>query len=334
MAVTLPLKFPLAVLPTPLIPASRLQQALGSPPVLVKRDDLTGFALAGNKARKLEFLVGDALARHCDVLITGGGPGSNHCQATAVAAKVAQLACHLVMYGSEPARPHPNLAFARCAGAEVTFTGDADRSSVDLGLAETAGRLTAAGHRPYIVPRGGATAVGAAAYGLAAAELAGQLASLRVEPEIVVVATGSCGTQAGLLAGAVAGNHPWRIIGASVSRPPAECRERVLRLARECADLMGWPPADPGRVEVRDARGPGYGAVSAAGAQAARLAAAAEGLLLDPVYTAKAFGELLSVIREEVQGPAVFVHTGGIAGAVLEAVNRHDATGGSADDRP
>lgn len=325
MAVTLPPRFPLATLPTPLIPAARLQQALGSPPVLVKRDDLTGFALAGNKARKLEFLVGDALGRGCDLLVTGGGPGSNHCQATAAAAKVARLGCHLVMYGREPAHPHPNLAFARCAGARVAFTGDAERSSVDQALADVAGRLTAAGHRPYVIPRGGATAVGAAGYGLAAAELAGQLAARGIEPEIILVATGSCGTQAGLLAGAAAGNHPWRIIGVSVSRPPAQCRERVLRLARECADLMGWPAAGPGRVEIRDARGPRYGAASAAGTQAARVAADAEGLLLDPVFTAKAFGELLSVIREGLQGPAVFVHTGGTAGAVLEAMHMDQA---------
>ena len=196
-----PAKVPAGRLPTPLIPAARLQQALHSPPVLVKRDDLTGFALAGNKARKLEFLTGDAL-------VTGGGPGSNHCQATAAAARVAHLACHLVMYGNEPARPHPNLAFARCAGTEVTVTGQADRGSVDPALAETAGRLTAAGHRPYVIPRGGATAVGAAGCGLAVAELAGQLASLGIEPEFVVVATGSCGTQAGLLAGTAAGTIP------------------------------------------------------------------------------------------------------------------------------
>ena len=334
MAVTLPPRFPLATLPTPLIPAARLQRALHSPPVLVKRDDLTGFALAGNKARKLEFLAGDALARGCDVLVTGGGPASNHCQATAAAARVAQLACHLVMYGSKPARPHPNLAFARCAGAQVTFTGQADRGSVDQALAETAGRLAAAGHRPYVIPRGGATAVGAAGYGLAVAELAGQLAALGIEPEVIVVATGSCGTQAGLLAGTAAGNHPWRIIGASVSRPPGECRQRVLRLARECAGLLGWPPADPRRVEVRDARGPGYGTASAAGARAARLAAGAEGLLLDPVFTAKAFAELLAMIRAGLRGPAVFVHTGGTAGAVLEAVNRQDTAGAGDDAGP
>ena len=196
MALKLPDRYPLAALPTPLVRSRRLERMLDSPPILVKRDDLTGFALAGNKARKLEFLLGDALAGGCDVLVTGGGPGSNHCQATAVAARVAGLSCHLVMYGTERAPVHPNLALARCLGATVSFTGHDDRGSVDPALAKVADGLAAAGRRPYVIPRGGATAVGAAGYGLAVAELADQLRSLEMEPEIVVVATGSCGTQA------------------------------------------------------------------------------------------------------------------------------------------
>ena len=331
MALKLPDRYPLAALPTPLVRSRRLERMLDSPPILVKRDDLTGFALAGNKARKLEFLLGDALAGGFDVLVTGGGPGSNHCQATAAAARVAGLSCHLVMYGTERAPVHPNLALARCLGATVSFTGQDDRGSVDPALAKVADGLAAAGRRPYVIPRGGATAVGAAGYGLAVAELAGQLRSLEMEPEIVIVATGSCGTQAGLLAGVTAHSLPWRIVGATVSRPPEECRERVLRLAAECGALLGWQPAEPGRVEIRDARGPGYGTASAAGAQAARLAARTDGLLLDPVYTAKAFAELVSMIGAGLQGPAVFVHTGGTAAAVLELMTGRDAGKGACD---
>ncbi|MGH3403145.1 MAG: pyridoxal-phosphate dependent enzyme, partial [Streptosporangiaceae bacterium] len=148
MALTLPDRYPLAALPTPLTRSGRLERVLDGPPILIKRDDLTGFALAGNKARKLEFLLGDALAGGCDALVTGGGPGSNHCQATAAAARVAGLSCHLVMYGNEPARPYPNLALARRLGAVVSFTAQADRGSVDPALAEVAGGLAAAGHRP------------------------------------------------------------------------------------------------------------------------------------------------------------------------------------------
>ena len=331
MALSLPDRYPLAALPTPLVRSRRLERVLDSPPILIKRDDLTGFALAGNKARKLEYLLGDALAGGCDVLVTGGGPGSNHCQATAAAARVAGLSCHLVMYGTDPPRAHPNLALARRLGATVSFTRQDERGSVDLALGEAADSLAAAGHRPYVIPRGGATAVGAAGYGLAVEELAGQLRSLGMTPEVVVVATGSCGTQAGLLAGVTGLSLPWRIIGATVSRPPAECRERVLQLARDCGTLLGWPPAEPGRVRVRDARGPGYGTASAAGAQAACLAARADGLLLDPVYTAKAFGALLSMIRAGLQGTAVFVHTGGTAAAVLDLMTVRDARKGACD---
>ena len=116
-----------------------------------------------------------------------------------------------------------------------------------------------------------------------------------------------------------------------MSRPPEECRERVLRVAAECGALLGWQPAEPGRVEIRDARGAGYGSASAAGARAARLAAVAAGLLLDPVFTAKAFAELLSMIGAGLQGPAVFVHTGGTAAAVLELMTGRDAGKGACD---
>jgi 1-aminocyclopropane-1-carboxylate deaminase/D-cysteine desulfhydrase-like pyridoxal-dependent ACC family enzyme len=197
-------RFPLAALPTPLLRAERLERALGAPPVYLKRDDLTGFALAGNKARQLELLVGEAAARGCDSLVTGGGPGSNFCQAAAAAARVAGLRCVLVLYGTEPSPSPTNLALARAFGAEVRFTGRPERESVDPALAAAAAELTAGGRRPYLVPRGGATAVGAAGYALAVAELAAQLEAERVTPELVLVATGSGGTQAGLVAGTLA----------------------------------------------------------------------------------------------------------------------------------
>lgn len=308
-----PPRFRLALLPTPLQPAERLARALASPPIHVKRDDLVGFALAGNKARKLELLLGDALEQSSDVLVTGGGPGSNHCQAAAAAARVAGLDCRIVMYGAEPANPPANLRLARAFGAEIRFTGDPDRRSVDRGLEETAAELVQGGRRPYVVPRGGATALGSVGYAIAAEELAAQLERDGVTPEIVVVATGSCGTQAGLVAGSVGTGRPWRIVGAAVSRPVEECRARVLELARGCADLLGLPPAREEDVEVRDARGPGYGVPSPEGRQAARLAAEREGLLLDQTFTAKAMATLVALVREGLSGPAVFVHTGGTA---------------------
>lgn len=313
-------RFPLVAAPTPLQRARRLESALGGPPIYVKRDDLTGFARAGNKARKLELLVADALDRRSDIIVTGGGPGSNHCLATAVAASVAELECVLLLYGSPPDDELANLAFAREAGAQVRFTGDPCRGSVDPGLDALAGELRSAGRRPYVIPRGGATPLGSAAYALAVGELAmqfdgqleGQVGNLGTAPATVVVATGSCGTQAGLVAGTVAGRHPWRIVGASVSRPEAESAERVLRLARGAASLCGWPEPSATDVDVRDARGPGYGIPSAEGWAAARLAMRREGLLLDPVFTAKAMALLVRLAMGGGDGPILFWHTGGV----------------------
>jgi D-cysteine desulfhydrase len=326
-----PARYPLAALPTALVRAERLERALGAPPLWVKRDDLVGFALAGNKARKLELLLADALARGCDTLLTGGGPGSNFCQAAAAAAQVAGLACVLVMYGSEPASPPPNLGLVRALGGQVRFTGRPERDSVDQALEDAAAGLRAEGRRPYLVPRGGASALGAAAYALAVAELADQLDAEGVVPELVLVATGSGGTQAGLVAGTVAAARPWRVVGASVSRPLGACAERVLALARAAAELLGAPAADAGQVEVRDARGPGYGLASAQGAWAAGLAARTEGLLLDPVFTAKALAELPRLL-DQVGGPVVFWHTGGLPAALWRLAGAGEG-GGRCSDR-
>jgi 1-aminocyclopropane-1-carboxylate deaminase/D-cysteine desulfhydrase-like pyridoxal-dependent ACC family enzyme len=313
-------RFPLAVLPTPLLPARRLEKTLRSGPILIKRDDLTGFVAAGNKARTLEFLIGEATERGCDVVVTGGGPSSNFCAAAAAAAKLAQLECRLVIYGQAPVRLHPNLAAAFAWGARASFTGRPDRDEVDLLVRAAAAELEAAGRQAMAIPRGGATAAGAAGFALAADELAHQLDDCGVQPEGIVIATGSGGTQAGVLAGSTAQDPPWRVIGASVSRPPAEASAQVLRLAQACASLLGQPQVASARVEVVDAVGPGFGLPSSDGEAAARLLFETEGLLLDPVYTAKAFAEVLRLIHGGMTGPIVFWHTGGLVAALHHLV--------------
>ena len=313
-------RFPLAALPTPLLRALRLQEAVGSGPILIKRDDLTGFLAAGNKARTLEFLVGEATAKGCDLVVTGGGPGSNFCAAVAAAAQLAKLECHLVLYGQAPARLHPNLAAALAWGARVRFSGRPDREEVDLLIAAAAAELEAEGRRAMAIPRGGATAVGAAGFALAAHELAQQLDDCHVQPEAIVVATGSGGTQAGLLAGSTAQDPPWRVIGASVSRPSAEASVQVLRLAQACASLLGQANVSSVRVDVVDAVGPGFGLPSSDGEAAARLLFQTEGLLLDPVYSAKAFAEVLRLVDDGMTGPIVFWHTGGLVDALHHLV--------------
>jgi len=312
MAVTAPPRTALAVLPTPLVEAPRLADALGiSGALLVKRDDLTGFAVAGNKARQLEFLVADAVDRGADMLVTGGSIASNFVPAAAAAATFAGLRCVVVLAGEAVDRAaHPNLAAAAAWGAELRWTGEADRASVDDWIPRVAQQLADDGFRPYVVPRGGANATGALGYRLAVDEVVAQLAD---RTPTVVVAVGAGGTLAGLVAGVVAHGRPFRVVGASVSRSVAELEMPVLDLAQQVARRCGDEPAQPRDVHLVDARGPGHGMASPAGAAAAALALRCAGLVLDPVYTAKALAVLPSAVPD---GPALFWHTGGLLDAV------------------
>ena len=318
----------LAVLPTPLVLAPRLAEAVGADALYVKRDDLTGFAFAGNKARPLEFLLAAALGEGADTLVTGGAPGSNFCAAAAAAAARAGLRCELVLAGQPllPSLPSPAapaltaLALARSWGAAIRWTGVAERDSVDAGLPAAAAAVAAAGHRPYVMPRGGASGLGAIGYALAAVEVREQLAACAVDSARVVVAAGSGGTLAGLVAGNVLAGRPLKLVGAAVSRPPDETARRVAALARECLALLSsGDDARPEDVVVVDARGPGHGLASPEGVAAAAQAMRTEGLMLDQVYTAKA---LALVSRYAAGETVVFWHTGGqldVAGMAMEA---------------
>jgi 1-aminocyclopropane-1-carboxylate deaminase/D-cysteine desulfhydrase-like pyridoxal-dependent ACC family enzyme len=324
----LPDRVELAALPTPLTAAPRLAASLGLGLLHVKRDDLTGFAIGGNKARSLEFLVASALRQGADTLVTGGAPESNFVVCAAAAARRAGLSCRLVIAGDPPAHA-PGLGLASSWGASLTWTREAERASVDDALPRVAAELTARGHRPYVVPRGGATALGAVGYALAAAELHDQLAAHGLRRARVVIAVGSGCTLAGLVAGNALLGWPWRLLGASVSRPPDETHRRVLTLARDCLTLLadvGWADRAAvrlamagvrgSRVELVDARGPGHGLASQDGRQAADVALRTEGLMLDPVYTAKA----VATLRRTADDPVVvYWHTGGLLGAFAAA---------------
>ncbi|HEY1920889.1 MAG TPA: pyridoxal-phosphate dependent enzyme [Streptosporangiaceae bacterium] len=335
--------------PTPLQEASRLSAELGVR-VLFKRDDLTGAGLGGNKLRGLEYLVADARREGCDCLVTGAGPQSNWTLLAALACLRYGLEAHVVCYGTGAA-DEGNMRLHRWLGTDVRFTGSGERASVDAGIAAVGDELRAAGRRPYLVPRGGATPLGSLGYVRASAELATQLAELGESPTRLWLATGSCGTQAGLVAGAalagteLTGAEPgarlsgagYRVTGVSVSRPVAECRERVATLAAQAgalasaragalADSGSAAPADGGGalagggggvrmppVEVLAGWiGAGYGVASEAGEAAARLVARLEGVFLDPVFGAKAMAALINACRSrEVTGTQLFLVSGG-----------------------
>ncbi|MGH8824996.1 MAG: 1-aminocyclopropane-1-carboxylate deaminase/D-cysteine desulfhydrase [Jiangellaceae bacterium] len=318
MDVTIP-RIRLATLPTPLVRAHGLETALSARPIYIKRDDLTGFGIAGNKARALEFLVGEALALRADLLIAAGSPSSNFCAAAAMAARTARLACDLLFSGPPPEVPSVNVELARASGARLFFDRAATREQLDDAVVAHAEGMRAEGRRPYAMPRGGATGVGAAGYACAANELADQCAASGIAPASVVVATGSGGTQAGLVAGQVGFGLSWRVVGASVSRPPDVAAAQVLRAARDCADRMSLVPPTSAAVDVRDCRGPGFGLTSDDDRLSSRIALEHEALLLDDYYGAKAMSLLRRELADGCPTPVVFWHTGGIA-AILSAI--------------
>lgn len=292
---------PLAHIPTPLDEAPRLSAALGVR-VLVKRDDLTGLALGGNKARKLDYLMRDAIDRGCDTVVTAGGQQSNFARMTAAAAARLGLACHLVLGGPEPPRFSGNLVLDRLFGARLHFAGTDDWAALEQKVRAIADEI---GPRAYPMPVGGATPVGALAYAHAAEELLSQMDAL---PDWIVLADGSGGTHAGLLAGLPASV---RVLGVDVSRPPRPLTETVPKLAAKTAALAGRPPP-AGEVIIADHTGPRYAAITEEAREAALLAARTEALVLDPVYTGKAMAGLIAAAKAgRVSGTVVFWHTGG-----------------------
>ncbi len=314
-----PPRFELGILPTPLVEASRLSRALEGPRILIKRDDLTGFGFGGNKVRGLEYLLADAIEQQADVIVTGAGPQSNHVRATAAAARAAGLDAVAVMHGERPAETQGNLLLDQWLDVEIRFTNDPNRELVDEKIEEVAEELRQSGRRPYVIPRGGSSGLSACGYVQCAREMGDQLVDLGARPHWLVVATGACGTHAGLLAGSKIYDAPYRILGVTVSRPVEECEERIARIAREAAELAG-PQGEaihlaPDDIMVRDGFiGDGYGIPSAEGIEAIRLLSRTEGLFLDPTYTSKAMAGLIGEIRAgriRKGETVVFVHTGG-----------------------
>jgi D-cysteine desulfhydrase family pyridoxal phosphate-dependent enzyme len=310
MANPLARRVPLAHLPTPLEPADRLGARLGMEPgaLWVKRDDATGLAGGGNKARKLEYLVADAAAQGCDTLVTGGGRQSNHVRMTAAAANRVGMQCTIVLGADEPAMPTGNVVLDYLLAPDIVWAGDLDYYAMEDAIEATCARLAAAGRRPYAMPIGGASTVGALGYVVAAHEL---LAQMEGGIDWVVIADGSGGTHAGLLAALPAST---RVLGVDVGTRP-DLDEQVPAKAKEVAAAAGLaPPTGPVLID-HDRYGPGYAAPTDDCREALDLAARTQGLILDPVYTGKAMAGLVHARRAGVIAASdrvVFVHTGGM----------------------
>jgi L-cysteate sulfo-lyase len=307
-------RVPLADLPTPVDELPRLSRELGGLRLLVKRDDQTGLATGGNKTRKLEFLIAEALDQEADTVITAGAAQSNHCRQTAAAAARVGLDCALVLGGEPPAMPTGNLLLDQLLGAQIHWTGPDRRGEC---LEEVADQLRAAGRRPYLIPYGGSNAVGATGYVLAMQELNEQLQGLSVDR--IVFASSSGGTQAGLVVGARAIGFGGQIVGISIDKGEAgddPYPVHLAGLANATAAHVGldgeFTPDD--FVVNSDYLGGGYGVVGELEREAIRLVARLEGLMLDPVYTGRAMGGLIDMVRRGVIGPdetVLFWHTGG-----------------------
>ena len=312
-------RFHLADLPTPLELMNRLGGALSGPEIWIKRDDQTGLATGGNKARKLELLIADALDHDADVVLTVGAVQSNHCRQTAAAAARAALDCVLVLRGEAPPRDQwtGNLLLDHLLGARICWSGDADPLDTLHAAAETE---RSAGRKPYVIPYGGSNPVGAAAYALAFEELWEQIqAGSPHQPldfDRIIFASSSGGTQAGLIVGAKACGYQGQVLGISVDKTGGHLRETVAALLAPTAARLGLElDLGPEDVHVNDRYlGGGYAVLTDAEREAVRLVAGLEGILLDPVYTGKAMAGLIDMIRRgEIRAneTVLFWHTGG-----------------------
>jgi D-cysteine desulfhydrase family pyridoxal phosphate-dependent enzyme len=302
-------KLKLAFLPTPLEALPTLSKVLGGPELWIKRDDQTGLAFGGNKVRKLEFLLADARENEAELLITRGAYQSNHCRQTAAAAAKSGFECKLVLTGGHPKDVTGNLLLDELLGAEMVWSGERDAEEVLIETFETADLQ---GLKPYLIPYGGSNELGVYAYAKAMEELHLQDSSF----DRIVFASSSGGTQAGLILGAHLTGFEGEILGISVDKQESDLQARISNLVNSTAQWLGDEfNIEPDAVRVDDGYlGDGYAKVGNLEREAIRDFAQQEGILLDPVYTGRAAGGLMSLIRRgEIEGHerVLFWHTGG-----------------------
>jgi len=299
----------IAFLPTPIEPLARLSAYLKGPSISIKRDDMTGLACGGNKTRKLEYLLAEAKAQNTDLLVTAGAVQSNHCRQTAAAAARSGMACTLVLTGDKPSSFSGNYLLDDLFGADIVWS---TRTNREADLQKTVAKAAASGRKPYLVPYGGSSPTGAAAYAYAIQEMLGQCQ----QPDYIVFPSSSGGTQSGMVVGARAYNYTGKVLGISVDEKSNVLQERIASLAGDTARLVGENYTfSPHEILVDDQYlGKGYGIMGDAEKEAIRLFARIEGVLVDPVYTGRAAAGLIDLIRKGFftkNQTILFWHTGG-----------------------
>jgi D-cysteine desulfhydrase family pyridoxal phosphate-dependent enzyme len=302
-------RVPLAHLPTAIEPLERISAELGGPSIWIKRDDATGLAFGGNKTRKLEYLLADAESKGAKTVLTRGAVQSNHCRQTAAAAARRGLGCILLLGGKAPEKTTANLLLDRLLGAEIHWAEDRDPETV---LAQLFEQAQDEDRHPYLVPYGGSNPLGATAYAAAMGEMIEQ----RIEFDRIIFATSSGGTQAGMIVGAELFKFSGIIQGISVDLSAIDLRAHISALAMETAEFLGHRlKIQPDEIVVEDGYlGGGYAVMSDVEKEAIILFARQEGILLDPVYTGRAAGGMIDLIKQGKLPPderILFWHTGG-----------------------
>jgi len=310
--VRLPASIALLRGPTALEEMPRLRDALGGGPRLfVKRDDAIPFGFGGNKVRKLQFVAAEAVACRADTLVTVGGIQSNHARATAAVAARLGLRCLIIANGTKPARPTANALLDELLGADVEYIPS--RAEREAARAAAIERLTREGRRPYWVPLGASTPLGALGY----VQAIGEMVEQGLKPDVIVHAASSCGTQAGLVAGCALHRLGTQVIGVSADDPVAALSARVRDIVAGVGKLLGENLGAPGFMVTDEYVGEGYGIPTDASREAQRLAARTEALFVDHTYTAKALGALIKWVRAgrwSAEQTILFWHTGGQVG--------------------
>lgn len=313
-------------LPTPIDPMHRLSQYLGSARFFIKRDDCTGLATGGNKTRKLEFLAGDAIQQGAEILVTQGAIQSNHVRQTAAAACRLGIRCHALLERRVPGTPETyettgNVFLDQIFGASLEFRDPG--LDMNAEVAKATEQLRGAGHKAYFIPGGGSNEIGALGYAACAQEITQQSKAMDLSFDWVVTATGSAGTQSGLVAGFHAIGHHLPVVGISVRQAKEKQIEDVSSLvARTLAKMEDAGASQRTKISAPDMLvddgyvGEGYGMPSSSTLEAISLAARLEGILLDPVYSGKGFAGLIGLARQGLfksTDRVLFLHTGGSA---------------------